>query len=76
MVDLNATNEKLRDRSERIVMEMTGLSRAGARRLLQRANGKVKAAVVMRFRNVDLRRACEILDECDRSLRKAMEAAE
>jgi N-acetylmuramic acid 6-phosphate etherase len=27
MVDLNATNEKLRDRSQRIVMEMTNLWR-------------------------------------------------
>jgi len=76
MVDLNATNEKLRDRSERIVMQMTGLSRTKARRLLQSANGRVKAAIVMHLRGVDLRRACVILDECDQSLRKAMEAVE
>ncbi|HUT31712.1 MAG TPA: N-acetylmuramic acid 6-phosphate etherase [Sedimentisphaerales bacterium] len=74
MVDLNATNEKLRDRSERIVMQMTELSRTKARKLLQQAKGSVKAAIVMHSGNVDLRRACEILDECDRSLRKAMEA--
>jgi N-acetylmuramic acid 6-phosphate etherase len=35
MVDLNATNEKLRDRSERIVMELTGLGRL----VLQRYEG-------------------------------------
>jgi len=76
MVDLNATNEKLRDRSERIVVQMTGLSRAKAATLLKQANGKVKAAIVMHFRKVDLRRACKILDECDQSLRRAMEAAQ
>ena len=34
MVDLRATNEKLRDRSERIIMSVTGLSRTAARKLL------------------------------------------
>jgi N-acetylmuramic acid 6-phosphate etherase len=74
MVDLNATNEKLRDRSERIVMQRTGLSRTKASRLLKQAKGRVKAAIVMHSGNVGLQRACAILDECDQSLRKAMEA--
>ena len=73
MVDLKATNEKLRDRSLRIVMEMTNLSRSGARRLLARAQGKVKAAVVMHFRRTNLAGAIKILDECDQFLRKAVE---
>jgi N-acetylmuramic acid 6-phosphate etherase len=76
MVDLNATNEKLRDRSHRIVMQMTGLSRARAGRLLERAKGKVKAAIVMHFRGVGLRQACRILDRCNQSLRRAMEVRE
>jgi N-acetylmuramic acid 6-phosphate etherase len=73
MVDLQATNEKLRDRSLRIVMEMTNLSRSGARKLLTRAQGKVKAAVVMHFRRTNLAGALKILDECDQFLRKAIE---
>ena len=73
MVDLQATNEKLRDRSLRIVMEMTNLSRPGARRLLARAQGKVKAAIVMHFRQTNLAGALKILDECDQFLRKAIE---
>jgi len=73
MVDLKATNEKLRDRSLRIVMEMTNLSRTGARRLLRRAQGKVKAAIVMHFRRTNLADALKILDECDQFLRKAIE---
>ncbi len=75
MVDLKATNEKLRDRSLRIVMEMTNLSRPGARRLLARAQGKVKAAIVMHFRRTNLAGALKILDECDHFLRKAIEEA-
>jgi len=73
MVDLKATNEKLRDRSLRIVMEITNLSRPGARRLLARAQGKVKAAIVMHFRRTNLAGALKILDECDQFLRKAIE---
>jgi N-acetylmuramic acid 6-phosphate etherase len=72
MVDLTATNNKLRDRSVRIVVQMTGLSRAKAAKLLERAEGKVKAAVVMRFRKVNLRQALDILDECGQLLRKAI----
>ena len=73
MVDLRATNEKLRDRSLRIVIEMTGLSRARAKNLLARADGKVKAAIVMHFRKVNLPAALRILDESRQSLRKALE---
>jgi len=73
MVDLQATNEKLRDRSLRIVMELTNLSRPGARKLLTRAQGKVKAAIVMHFRQTNLAGALRILDECDQFLRKAIE---
>jgi len=73
MVDLRATNEKLRDRSLRIVIEMTGLSRARAKNLLARADGKVKAAIVMHFRKVNLRAAMRTLDESRQSLRKALE---
>jgi N-acetylmuramic acid 6-phosphate etherase len=74
MVDLQAVNKKLRDRSLRIVMELTRLSRAKAKSLLERANGKVKPAVVMHFRKVDLAGAAKILGVCGQSLRKAMES--
>ena len=47
MVDLNAWNQKLVDRSERIVMETTGLSRADARIAIDAAGGRVKLAIVM-----------------------------
>lgn len=47
MVDLRATNDKLKDRSERIVMEITGLDRAAARQVLVESGGVVKTAIVM-----------------------------
>jgi len=74
MVDLQAVNKKLRDRSLRIVTELTGLSRPKAKSLLQRAEGKVKPAIVMHFRKVDLQGAVGILRACGQSLRKAMES--
>jgi N-acetylmuramic acid 6-phosphate etherase len=72
MVDLTATNNKLRDRSVRIVIRLTGLSRAKAISLLKCAEGKVKAAIVMHFRKVNLRHALGILDECGQLLRRAI----
>jgi N-acetylmuramic acid 6-phosphate etherase len=72
MVDLTATNNKLRDRSVRIVVQMTGLSRTKAVKLLERAEGKVKAAIVMHFRKINLHQAVTVLDECRQSLRKAI----
>ncbi|HSE46605.1 MAG TPA: N-acetylmuramic acid 6-phosphate etherase [Gemmatimonadales bacterium] len=47
MVDLKAWNDKLTDRSERIVMETTGSDRAAARAALESAQGGVKTAIVM-----------------------------
>lgn len=73
MVDLRAVNNKLRDRSVRIVMELTHLSRPRAQALLQRADGQLKSAVVMHFRNVGLQGATRILDDSNQSLRKAIE---
>lgn len=47
MVDLQATNAKLKDRSERIVREVCGGGSEDARALLQAASGSVKLAIVM-----------------------------
>ena len=49
MVDLRATNNKLKDRSERILMEVCEIGREDARELLARAGGVVKTAIVMHF---------------------------
>ena len=74
MVDLRATNAKLRDRSERIVMTVTGLRRPAARKLLAAAGGRVKTALVMHARDTDARTANALLKKAGGFLRKAMEA--
>lgn len=53
MVDLRATNAKLRDRSERIVAEVLGSDRDTARTWLTRADGHVKRAIVMALTGAD-----------------------
>jgi N-acetylmuramic acid 6-phosphate etherase len=52
MVDLRATNDKLVDRSQRIVMEIAGLDRAAAKKVLDASGGVVKTAIVMSILNI------------------------
>jgi N-acetylmuramic acid 6-phosphate etherase len=47
MVDMRASNEKLRDRAERMLITTCGVERDAARELLAAAEGSVKAAIVM-----------------------------
>jgi N-acetylmuramic acid 6-phosphate etherase len=61
MVDLRATNEKLRDRSERILMETLDLERDAARGLLTRAGGSVKTAMVMFWCGTDRDESTRVL---------------
>jgi N-acetylmuramic acid 6-phosphate etherase len=61
MVDLRATNQKLRDRSERILMETLDLEREDARALLARSGGSVKTAMVMHWTGTDRDHAAEEL---------------
>jgi N-acetylmuramic acid 6-phosphate etherase len=75
MVDLRATNDKLRDRAERIVMELLGLTTVDARALLARAGGSVKVAYVMQSLGVDAADAAHRLDAADGALRRVVPAA-
>ncbi|MEO7457722.1 MAG: N-acetylmuramic acid 6-phosphate etherase [Gemmatimonadaceae bacterium] len=63
MIDMRATNVKLIDRSERIVSEVSDITRDEARALLERAGGSVKLAVVMHALGVDATEAERKLDE-------------
>jgi N-acetylmuramic acid 6-phosphate etherase len=63
MVDLRAWNDKLIDRSQRIVMETTGLDRGAAKRVIQAADGSVKTAIVMARRGVAKNEAEQLLVE-------------
>ncbi len=61
MVDLAATNDKLRDRGARIIAAITGLPRDQALSLLAQAGGQVKLALVMHARGVDAAEAARLL---------------
>ncbi len=72
MVDLVALSDKLRDRGERIVMEVCGVEREAARRAIAAAQGQVKVAIVMLRRGVDLAAAVRLLHEADGYVRRAV----
>jgi N-acetylmuramic acid 6-phosphate etherase len=72
MVDLRATNVKLVDRSQRIVMEVCGLPRDDARALLDRAGGVVKTAIVMHFLGGSRAEAERALAESGGVIRRAI----
>ena len=53
MVDVQATNEKLEERSKRIIMAATECSYEEAASYFEAANHKVKVAIVMILTNLD-----------------------
>ncbi len=57
MVDLRASNDKLRDRAGRIVATLTGLARSDALLLLDRAGGQAKVAIAMHRLGLDREQA-------------------
>lgn len=72
MVDLKATNNKLKDRSERIVVEVCGVSREEARKLLRAAGKSVKMAIVMQKLGVSRAQAEEALARAGGVIRLAI----
>jgi N-acetylmuramic acid 6-phosphate etherase len=75
MVDLRATNEKLKDRSERILMEVCEIDRAGARALLDQSGGIVKTAIVMHFLAASREEAEAALERAGGVIRRAVRRA-
>jgi N-acetylmuramic acid 6-phosphate etherase len=73
MVDLQAVNQKLVQRSEGILTRLTGHSREEAREALHRAEGNVKLAVLL-LHGCDLGDATNILDRAGGQLRAALAA--
>lgn len=72
MVDVVATNNKLRARALRLVMTLTGASPERARELLDASNGSVKLAVVMGVRGLDAEQATRTLQANGGSLRPSL----
>ena len=78
MVDVQATNKKLAERSRRIVMEATGCSREEAEAALSRTEGQAKLAVFLLLSGLDVQTARQRLAAADgyvaRALRNCTEA--
>lgn len=72
MVDLQLTNEKLRERAKRIVMTASGVEYDVAEQLLRDANGRVKTAIVMAALHCAFDEASARLIAADGFVRKAL----
>ncbi|MFE4513983.1 N-acetylmuramic acid 6-phosphate etherase [Kitasatospora sp. NPDC056783] len=75
MVDLRATNDKLRDRARRIVAEATGADEEAVERALTTTDGRVKDAILTLLADVDAPTAAHLLKASDGRLRDALRHA-
>ena len=73
MVDMRATNVKLKDRSERILMEVCEIKRDQARALLNDAGGAVKTAIVMHFLGMSREEAERSLEQHGGVIRRVLD---
>jgi N-acetylmuramic acid 6-phosphate etherase len=73
MVDVNATNEKLRARVRRIVQSATGASREQVEEALAASGGETKVAIVSLIAGIDAEQARKRLDAAGSSIRLALE---
>jgi N-acetylmuramic acid 6-phosphate etherase len=73
MVDVRASNEKLRLRAHRIIRLATGCSDGEAERALAAASGEAKTAILMLLTGDDADAAAERLRQHDGRLRRALE---
>ncbi len=75
MVDVQASNEKLRRRAQRLLREASGVSDDEARRLLLAADGQTKTALVAALASVDVAAARDLLTASGGLVRAAVDAA-
>ncbi|MGW8789589.1 N-acetylmuramic acid 6-phosphate etherase [Streptomyces althioticus] len=75
MVDVRASNEKLRARSRRIVAQVTGADDEAVEHALAATDGEVKNAILVLLADVDGPTAARLLDESDGHLRAALSRA-
>ncbi|MET8624313.1 N-acetylmuramic acid 6-phosphate etherase [Kitasatospora sp. NPDC004669] len=75
MVDLRATNAKLRERARRIVAEATGADQDAVRQALTATDGRTKDAILVLLADVDAPTAARLLTSSDGRLRDALNLA-
>jgi N-acetylmuramic acid 6-phosphate etherase len=72
MVDVQSTSEKLKDRARRILIISTGIDDEGASKLLPRAHGNAKVAIVMQKTGLPYPKALSRLRKADGVVREAV----
>jgi N-acetylmuramic acid 6-phosphate etherase len=72
MVDVRATNIKLKARAIRMVMEIADVNHNQAAAALEQAGGSAKLAIVLLLKNVDASAAKSLLAQSDGSIRRAL----
>jgi len=74
MVDLRATNVKLKARTNRIVRQLTGLDHDAAAMLLELCGGELKTALVVQQANVDPNEARRRLNDAGGQISKVLDS--
>ncbi len=72
MVNMQASNEKLKVRAQNIVMAATACDRETTEAALREANGRVKTAIVMLMLKIPAGKGEEVLDHAHGRVRKAL----
>lgn len=76
MVDVRANNNKLVERSKKIIMECTSVDREKAEKYLQESDKNVKVAVFMILSGLNKQESIELLAKNDNTIYKALQAIE
>jgi N-acetylmuramic acid 6-phosphate etherase len=72
MIDLQQTNQKLIERSKRIIMDISGCDYSVASEFLQKSEGNVKVALMMLLADIDANTAREKLNSAGGILKQAL----
>lgn len=75
MVDVMQTNEKLKVRAQNILMEVTGIDREMAKKVLEAADGHVKTAIVMVLTNSNKTEAVSLLNKAEGHISRVLDIA-
>ena len=73
MVDLKVSNKKLFNRVINIISNLCSCNLKESEKFLNKAEGKVKIAIIMKLRHTTLSQSISILNKYDGSLRKALD---
>ncbi|SFB10837.1 N-acetylmuramic acid 6-phosphate etherase [Clostridium frigidicarnis] len=74
MVDVRAKNNKLVERSKKIIVDCTNVDRETAEEYLNECDGKVKVAVVSILSGLNKKESIKILEENENTIYKALNA--